>query len=904
MITLDTRVFRSKVARRTFVLFIVCALIPVSGLAILALGQVTAQLSEQSQRRLQQATKAVAMVIYKRLLALEASLTTTAGARGHGDVPVGLDGAGSAGDREPLFTSLALVAKTGRPVPLSGRVDRLPALTAEERHHLASGKTLLSLQDAPHGPPRLFLGRELAGPRPGWILWGEINSTYLWSFDDEPVLPSAMGLSVLDQAGRVVFSSTASLPAVREEVAVQMSRRTAGRFEWADDTNEYVASYWSLFLQAALATPKWTIVLSESKADVFAPIAAFKRTFVLVVLASVWVVLLLSIGQIRRSLIPLDKLQAGTRQIARGDFNTRVEIASGDEFEELASSLNRMAGQLGRQFTALMMSGEISAALGRNRELPAMLQECAETLVRHLEATWVRIWTLDSDETVLTLQAHAGEWDGADERQRRIPVGESVIGLIAADRRPRVMSPAPADGPRPDDQAGIGRDGAVAFVGHPLVVDGRLIGVAAAVTTAPLDEIGLRGFAAAAGEIAQCIERRRVEGALRMSEEQVRQLQKMEAVGRLAGGIAHDFNNLLTVITGHSQLLLRTLPPGDPLRGGLDLIDKTATRAGWLTRQLLVFSRKQVLEPAVVNLNHVVPAMAEMLQRLIGTSIDLVVTPGPNLGHVRVDPGQLEQVIVNLVVNARDAMPRGGQVTLETANVELSEAYAAGHVGVRPGPHVILVVSDTGVGMDAETRSHIFEPFFTTKAPGQGTGLGLATVYGIVKQSGGSIRVDSRLGEGTTFTIYFPRVDRAPAPAEVASPPPAGGNETVLVVEDEAEVRGLVRRVLEAHGYTVLDAGTVSEALRCAESHPEPIHLLVTDMVMPQMSGGDLAERLTSLRPEMAVLYMSGHTDHAVERTSFLKKPFTPDALAHKVRAVLDLRRGGELEGGRQPVLA
>jgi CheY-like chemotaxis protein len=351
-------------------------------------------------------------------------------------------------------------------------------------------------------------------------------------------------------------------------------------------------------------------------------------------------------------------------------------------------------------------------------------------------------------------------------------------------------------------------------------------------------------------------------------------------------------------------LLLGRLPADDPLRQGLELIDTTATRAGWLTRQLLAFSRKQVLEPAVLDLNDVVSAMAEMLRRLIGEDIDLVFTPGPGLGRVRVDPGQLEQVVLNLVVNARDAMPKGGRITLETGNVELGEDDARRSAGGRTGPHVMLAVGDTGVGMDSETQSHIFEPFFTTKGPGQGTGLGLATVYGVVRQSGGSLAVYSQLGEGTTFVIYFPRTDSRPEAAGVIKLPPARGTETVLVVEDQDEVRALVQRVLEASGYTVLGAGTIADALRIAESRSEPIHLLVTDMVMPHMSGGDLAQRLLSLRPEMAVLYMSGYTDHAVVHQGragpgvpFLQKPFTPDALARKVRAVLDVRRGGEPDG-------
>jgi signal transduction histidine kinase len=378
-------------------------------------------------------------------------------------------------------------------------------------------------------------------------------------------------------------------------------------------------------------------------------------------------------------------------------------------------------------------------------------------------------------------------------------------------------------------------------------------------------------------------------------EQQVRQLQRLDAIGQLAGGIAHDFNNLLTVITGRTHLLLGRPQLDDRLRRDLELIQTTAMRATGLTRQILAFGRKQILEPRVLDLNSVIPGMAEMLQRLIGEDVELAFHPGADLGRVRVDPAQIEQVIVNLAVNARDAMPEGGRLTLETANVELDEEYARRHVGAAPGPHVMLAVSDTGIGMDAATRARIFEPFFTTKAPGRGTGLGLATVYGVVKQSGGNIWVYSEPGHGTTFKIYLPRVADA---AEVGEPPkglPGLGTETILLVEDDDEVRGLAREILTGYGYTVFEAREATEALLIAERHTGPIHLLVTDVVMPGMSGRALAERLAPLRPETKVLYVSGYTDNAIVHhgrlvpgTQFVQKPFTPAALGLKVREVLD----------------
>ena len=380
-------------------------------------------------------------------------------------------------------------------------------------------------------------------------------------------------------------------------------------------------------------------------------------------------------------------------------------------------------------------------------------------------------------------------------------------------------------------------------------------------------------------------------------EQQFFQAQKMEAVGRLAGGVAHDFNNLLTAILGSTDLLLDTLAPDHPGREEAAETRKAALRAADLTRQLLAFSRQQVLAPRVLDLNEVVADLDRMLQRLIGEDVELRTILARDLGALRADPGQLEQVIVNLAVNARDAMPRGGKLTIETANVSLAEANAGAPTIVVPGPYVMLTVSDSGSGMDAAIQARIFEPFFTTKPKGQGTGLGLATVYGIVKQSGGYIWVYSEPGQGATFKVYLPRVDAA---VESTRPDPVipaslRGSEAILLVEDQEEVRKLVRRMLEARGYRMLVAASGPEALRLAEQHRGTIDLLVTDVVMPGMSGREVALLLAPAHPKMKVLYLSGYTDESVVRhgilepgIAFLQKPFSAETLARKLREVLD----------------
>jgi two-component system cell cycle sensor histidine kinase/response regulator CckA len=394
--------------------------------------------------------------------------------------------------------------------------------------------------------------------------------------------------------------------------------------------------------------------------------------------------------------------------------------------------------------------------------------------------------------------------------------------------------------------------------------------------------------------VADLSEQRHAQAELQVAEEQLRQAQKLEAIGGLAGGIAHDFNNLLSIILSYSELLMDDIDAEQPAHADLAEIHAAGKRAAELTRQLLAFSRKQVLSPRVLDLSAVVAGMEKMLRRLIGEDIELVCTFAPDLGRARLDPNQVEQVVMNLVINARDAMPDGGRISVETANVDLDELLASAY-GCAPGLHVLLSVSDTGTGMDEAVRRRIFEPFFTTKPAGQGTGLGLSTVFGIVKQSEGSIWVHSELGRGTTFRIYFPWTDASDEVAPSRAPAPTlRGSETILLVEDDPAVRQLAIALLTRQGYRVIETSDVDDAIARCDEHPGKIDLLLTDVVMPRVSGPDLARTLVKRRPDLRVLFMSGYSDRGIVRQGvlessavFVQKPLTPDALARKVREAL-----------------
>ncbi len=482
-------------------------------------------------------------------------------------------------------------------------------------------------------------------------------------------------------------------------------------------------------------------------------------------------------------------------------------------------------------------------------------------------------------------------------RHRIVFMNQACYRLLKATSPDQIIGRSPFDFFDPEDDPAV-IDTFRRALGegrHLPLIERRILCLDGTVITAELAVSPLTDHASAAMQVIlhDITERKHL-------EEQVRQSKKMEAVGQLAGGVAHDFNNMLTIIAGHGDLLAEDSTLTDDQRRSIEQIRQACIRASSLTAQLLAFSRRQVMQPKVLNLNDIVANMEPMLRPLVGEHITLFTVLSPGLGHVRADPNQLEQVLINLTMNARDAMPEGGTLTIETGGCDLDEdVIGRQRLDTRPGRYVSLRVADTGVGMDEDTLARIFEPFFTTKPKGKGTGLGLSTVYGIIKQSGGSIAVRSKPGQGASFTIYLPRVEE-PACTDITdteSPEAFEGTETVLVAEDEPGVRSLVRDSLRSRGYAVLEAGNGTEALALAERHSGPIHLLLTDVIMPQMNGRELSERLKARRPGLKVLFMSGYTDDAVlrhgvvtEDLPFIQKPFTPSALAGKLRTVLDVR--------------
>jgi GAF domain-containing protein len=568
----------------------------------------------------------------------------------------------------------------------------------------------------------------------------------------------------------------------------------------------------------------------------------------------------------------------------------------------LAVASSRSLEQVRDHQARLEMLLEVSHEVSRIQSADSLLPMIAEACAQLLGATNARLYLLEGEELV-----QRAAWGDPEEMAiaRRVPRGDGHAGLVAETGQTVAIPDLAAEPRWPELHQRLLGQGYRSWLGVPVLVGDRTVGVLSVHgrdvgAFRDYDLTIAKAFAAQAGTVLenarlfQEVKQAYVE--LTRTQDQLVQSQKMEAIGRLAGGIAHDFNNILTIIHGRSEILVKRLTADERSRHDIGLIQQTARRAAALTRQLLAFSRQQVLQPKVLDLNEVVGSMGDMLRRLIGEDIELVLARDPGLGRVKADPGQIDQIVLNLAVNARDAMPGGGSLTIETANADLDAEFVAGHVGARPGPHVRLTVRDTGSGMSPETLAHVFEPFFTTKAPGKGTGLGLSTVYGIVRQHDGYIAVTSREGAGAAFDIYLPRVDGQAAAGQPAAAKDTGrGTETILLVEDESDVRELAREILEQAGYRVIEATSGAEALVLTRSAGRAPDLLLTDVIMPRMSGAELARELAPLAPAMRVAFMSGYTDDALGHhgvldpgTILLEKPFTPDSLLAGVRAALD----------------
>jgi PAS domain S-box-containing protein len=597
-------------------------------------------------------------------------------------------------------------------------------------------------------------------------------------------------------------------------------------------------------------------------------------------------------------------LISGTPRFEDGQFAGTLAV-----FTDITERV-KAEEELRRRNRELTLLNQIIAASASGLELEAILETACHELAHTFKVPRASVVLLNAEKKATVVVAQYL----AEGQPTLVDAGESSLGKavpvannasfqhLLSYKAPLVISDAQGDWSLEPIHDQMRQCGIASLLSLPLIIEGEVVG------SLDLEAMESRHFSveevslawSVADQLAGVLAQRRLQEQRQRLEEQYRQAQKMEVVGQLTAGIAHDFNNLLTVINGFAELMSFEVGANDPLRESMSRILDAGRRATDLVRRLLAFSRKQVIEPQVIDLNSIVAEMDKMLRRIIGENIELVTSLGADLSPVEVDPAQIEQVIINLAVNARDAMPAGGQLTIETANVVLDEAYTAHHLSVQPGKHVLLAISDTGIGMSQDIKAHLFEPFFTTKEVGKGTGLGLATVYGIVKQSGGHIWVYSEEGRGTTFKIYLPCAKGAPRPLlrqrGMADAP--CGKETILLVEDDEAVRDLALRVLRGQGYTVLQARNGQEALHISAHHPHPIHLLLSDLVMPGIGGKDLAQQLVQARSGLRVLLMSGYTDQAVAHDgllesgfAFLQKPFSPIALANKVRQALDNRQ-------------
>lgn len=867
---IDTAFLRSKVARRVFLLFILCALVPITVLAIVSFGHVAAELHEQSQKRLHQASKAVGMAIYERLLLLEGELKLVARDLDAGQqVPEGENTA--LGDELGARLEGLLVAKEGASALLFGRPFDAPELAPDERGHLDAGQTLVRSvkQDGPLS--RVFLIRRF-GPRPGHpqLLVAEVNGAYLWGLGRHETLPANTEMCVLDEAQTVhVCSLRGPLP-FQDQLAFTMSQSGPSSLEWERQGEAYLGSFWSIPLKHRFHSPTWTVVLSEPKSVALAPMANFKYTFSMVVLLSFWIVSLVSLVQIRRNLVPLEKLKEGTLRIAKQDFASHVTVTSGDEFQELATSFNTMADRLGKQFKTLATISEIDRAvlstLDSTRIIGVVLTRITDVLpcdamsvtLRDEQVPavgWMHLRTQDAPERSVVEPVEL-----TPDVFQQLQQGEGHL-LYEREFVPAFLEPLRKRGMR-------------TFIVLPLLRTDRVSGFITLAYTqrpdlAPDDYKQARQLAdqvaAALANADDVAQRRRAEegllesnkrlehalSELQSTQKQMIQQERLRALGQMASGIAHDFNNTLSPIVGFSELMLldsKNLEDKEKVMEHLRIIHTAAQDATRVVGHLRDFYRKRVEEDVsgTVHLNQLVDQTIQLTQpkwrdqaQAEGITLRLE-TDLREISPIAGNESELREVMTNLVFNAVDAMPESGTITLRT----------------RPdGDHVLLEVSDGGVGMSAEVRQQCLEPFFSTKGE-RGTGLGLSMVYAIIRRHHGTLDIESEPGKGTTFRLRLPLQSSTGHAAPPADALTLWTSLHVLVVDDDALVGRVTTEYLAALGYTVETAASGAEALRMFS--PERFGLVMTDQGMPGMSGDRLAQAIKELSPTTPVIMLTG----------------------------------------------
>ena len=931
---------RSKVARRIFFLFVICALIPLSMLAYFSFSRVTAELSLQADTRLHQACKASGMSILEHLAFLEDDLELISSTihKGRTASPVASDKEFFDSLRE-RFKSLVLITDGEQLSPIFGEAQNLPSLRKDELEHVRSGKTLFATRPLAGNFAGIFMVKALGSDQSSrTLLFGEINPAYLWN---EGSLSPMIKLLVLDASRHVIFSSSPGhLPL--QELQDAMRRTPAlGQFTWSSEGSRYIASYRTVFMRPQFDN-NWILVQSESEDDIMTPIRSFKKIFMLLIVLTFLVVALLSLRQIRRSLVPIEMLQEATQRIAAKDFKDPVQIKTNDEFEELGSSFNKMASSLENHIRTMTMLNRIGIALSAERNTARLLEliligtkditnadGCA--LYSLTEDKRLRLSIMRIDSINLAMDSSADEFiplydkDGnpgtsvtaysvLKDATVNIPdiytaSGFDISGNRDFDIKTGYTSQSSLSVPLRNHENNIvgvlqltnARNKLSQEVEPFSDEDQRLLEILASQAAVALSKNQLINELEEVNRQLrlEITERNKAEEEKDKLQVQLLQAQKMEAIGQLAGGIAHDFNNVLTAIIGYGNLLLMSLEESSPLKKYVDHMLTASDRAAKLVSSLLAFSRKQETNPEPVDVNRIIKGVEPLIIRLAGEDVALKTALTVEDLTVMADANQIDQVLMNLAGNARDAMPGGGSLTISTEFAEMDSEFIKSHGYGRAGQYALITVSDTGIGIDKETRDRIFEPFFTTKDLGKGTGLGLAMAYGIIKQHNGYISVYSEPGEGTTFRIYLPLVQ-----SEVGEKKAEDlslmrkGTETILLVEDNAEARGAAHVTIERAGYKVLEAVDGEDALHKFMENKDDIHLLILDVVMPKKNGKEVSEAVWKVKPDVKIIFTSGYTADIIhskgiveEGSNLLLKPFSPYVLLEKIRDLLDKQK-------------